>query len=410
MTVISHQQDEAEMTQAHTGARHEPSERRPGLRTSVVGNSRAHRLLLAAGLTGSVLFNATFLIDGALRPGYGTLRQPMSALSLGPGGWVQVANFIVFGVLTCCSAIGWSATLRPGGGSVWYPRLKVLAGLMLVTAGVFSQDPGLGFPPGVAASARATTHAQIHNLAAVVSLVATIAGMFILARRLRQEPRWRGWGHYAALSGGLMVVFLAAFGATMDHSNFGGMFEKLATITAMVFAIAFTSRLLTGDARLSPTTPGALTQALGPPQQVTQQKGNPTPTPASPWCWWLVTLVVAGALLTATGGILALHPAGEHLSSAGRNYAEYFFTRNLAMALALSVMLGLRARRALGALMVLTALIQILDTVTASGTGRLGLVPVDLVFAAAFLIGASHLSSKPLWRPSSWREPPSGGS
>jgi hypothetical protein len=154
-----------------------------------------------------------------------------------------------------------------------------------------------------------------------------------------------------------MVVLLTAFGATMDHTNVGGMFEKLATITAMVFAVAFTGRLLTDDARLSPTTPGAPAQAPASSPQVTQQTGNLKPTTPSPWCWWLATLVVAGALLTVAGGILALHPAGEHLSSAGRNYAEYFFTRNLAMALALVVMLGLRARRVLGALMVLAALI-----------------------------------------------------
>lgn len=138
----------------------------------------------------------------------------------------------------------------------------------------------------------------------------------------------------------------------------------------------------------------------------TQRTGSPKAAKASPWRWWLVMLVVVGALLTATGGVLALHPAAEHLNSAGRNYAEYFFTRNIAMAILLLVTLSLRARRALCSLMVLTALIQILDAVTATATGRFGLVPVDLVFATAFLLGAAHLSAKALWRPSSWREGP----
>ncbi|MGH7903824.1 MAG: DUF998 domain-containing protein [Candidatus Dormibacteraceae bacterium] len=228
--------------------------RGPLPRLRVVGNSPVHRCLLAAGLAGSALFNATFLIDGLFRPGYGTLRQPMSALSLGPGGWVQVTNFILFGVLTCCSAIGWRATLAPGGGAMWYPRLKVIAGLMLIAAGIFSQDPGLGFPPGIAAPASATLHAQIHNLAAVVSLGVTIAGMFVLTWRLHQEPRWRAWSLFAALAGALMVVLLGAFGATMDH-GLGGLFEKLASITALAFTISFVGRLLTRDARLSATAP-----------------------------------------------------------------------------------------------------------------------------------------------------------
>ncbi|MDQ2743886.1 MAG: hypothetical protein M3Z66_16540, partial [Chloroflexota bacterium] len=70
-------------------------------------------------------------------------------------------------------------------------------------------------------------------------------------------------------------------------------------------------------------------------------------------------------------------------------------------------MLALRARRALTALMLLTALIQILDAITASLTGRLILVPIDLVLAAAFLLGATHLAGRPLWRATTWQEPDS---
>ncbi|MGH9125137.1 MAG: DUF998 domain-containing protein [Acidimicrobiales bacterium] len=376
-------------------------DRGPRIRLWVVGNSQAHRSLLAAGLAGSVLFNATFVIDGLFRHGYGALRQPMSALSLGHGGWVQIANFIVFGVLTCLSAIGWRATLTPGSGSVWYPRLKVIAGLALIAAGAFSQDPGLGFPPGVAAPAQASVHAQIHNVAAIVSLGATIGGMFVLVSRFRREPRWKAWWPFAALAGVLMMICLSAFGATMDN-GLGGMFEKLASVTALVFTVSFVGRLLTKGACLSTTTAPTPEKGARSLLSTTQQTG--APTAASQWHWWLVLVVTLGAVLTATGGILALHPGGEHLTSAGRNYAEYFFTRNIAMAILLLVALAMRARRPLGALMVLTAVIQSLDAVTATATGRFDLVPVDLVFAAVFLMAAAHLSTKALWSLSSWRD------
>ncbi len=74
------------------------------------------------------------------------------------------------------------------------------------------------------------------------------------------------------------------------------------------------------------------------------------------------------------------------------------------MAVLLLIMLALRARRVLAGLMILTALIQTLDAITASATGRLGLVPIDLIFTAAFLIGAAHLSPHPVWRAVTWRE------
>jgi hypothetical protein len=217
----------------------------------VTPSSPAHRLLLAAGLLGSMSFSATYLLDGVLRPDYDSLRQPISALSLGPDGWVQITNFIVFGALSCCSAIGWRATLSPGIGARWYPRLKALAGLALILAGIFTQDPSLGFPRGVAGPAHPTLHAQIHNAATFVSLTATVAGLLVLARRFAHEPRWRGWATYAALTAALMVGFLAAFGSVTSQGGPGGMFEKLATIAPLLFNIALVSRLLRHDARVS---------------------------------------------------------------------------------------------------------------------------------------------------------------
>ncbi len=56
-------------------------------------------LWLSCGTLASVLFATTYLIEGATRPYYSALQQPISALSLGPGGWVQQVNFVAFGVV-----------------------------------------------------------------------------------------------------------------------------------------------------------------------------------------------------------------------------------------------------------------------------------------------------------------------
>ena len=127
------------------------------------------------------------------------------------------------------------------------------------------------------------------------------------------------------------------------------------------------------------------------------------PAGAEPWSRWLMAIVALGALLTATGAILALFASGEHLNAVGRNYAGYFITRNLALALALLAMLALQARRLLTVLVILTAFIQSLDALTAIATGRLELVPVDVIFAATFVIIAARLSGQRLWRAGAWR-------
>ena len=53
-----------------------------------------------AGMLGPALFVAVFSIEGALRPGYNALSTYVSALSLGPRGWIQIANFYLFGLLS----------------------------------------------------------------------------------------------------------------------------------------------------------------------------------------------------------------------------------------------------------------------------------------------------------------------
>lgn len=126
--------------------------------------------------------------------------------------------------------------------------------------------------------------------------------------------------------------------------------------------------------------------------------------------WWLSAIVIVGALLTAAGGILALiRPetlleSGQHMNQAAHIYGNYLVSRNLALAVALVVMLLLRSRRVLAALMVLVALVQCMDAVGDATTGRASLLPIVLVFALAFTFGAARLCGYPFWRSGAWRD------
>ncbi|HEY5003880.1 MAG TPA: DUF998 domain-containing protein [Ktedonobacteraceae bacterium] len=55
-------------------------------------------LWLTYGVAGIVLFPIIYLIEGATRPSYNAWQQAISALSLGPGGWIQQADFAHFGL------------------------------------------------------------------------------------------------------------------------------------------------------------------------------------------------------------------------------------------------------------------------------------------------------------------------
>jgi Protein of unknown function (DUF998) len=213
-------------------------------RTGLDGRALSVRawLPLAAGTAGGLAFTGVYLAEGATRAGYRALAQPISALSLGPGGWVQQLNFIVFGVLVCLSAAGWRAALAPGRGAVAFPVLRVIAGVGLVMDGLFAQDPSGGYPPGAHAGV-VTVHGRVHTLFAVITITALVSECFVLARRLAAEPRWRRWAVFAAAAGVATIVFITAFGAAGGHGGLAGLWERAAGGATTVLTVAVLARL-----------------------------------------------------------------------------------------------------------------------------------------------------------------------
>lgn len=125
---------------------------------------------------------------------------------------------------------------------------------------------------------------------------------------------------------------------------------------------------------------------------------------------WVQTVVALGALLMAAGGVIAIaHPAmlvspQDQINGAARIYAGYLASRNLALAAMLVVAMSLRARGALGNLMVLTAFIQVADAVIDGAEGRWPVVPGVVVFGLVFFLGAARISGYPFWSGAAWRQ------
>jgi Protein of unknown function (DUF998) len=181
--------------------------------------------LVGCGAVGAFLFTITYLLEGITRAGYDAWQQPISALSLGPGGWVQQVNFVVYGVLLVLSAVGWYRLLTPGRASIWFPLYQSIAGLGLIVAGFFSMDPFPGYPPGVVLTAP-TMHGTIHTVCAYVIIIAFANGCSVLAYHFARELRWRGWAVYSALTCVLIYVFWILF-VTGSAGPAAGFVERL---------------------------------------------------------------------------------------------------------------------------------------------------------------------------------------
>jgi hypothetical protein len=187
------------------------------------------RNLLLCGIVAGPLFIATSLTQAFTRAGFELARHPISLLSLGPLGWLQVANFVVCGVLYVLGAVGLRTALRPARGSAWGPVLIGITGVGLIVAGLFAADPGAGFPPGAPAGAPSMSwHGVLHEVGFLLSFVGAIAACGVLARRYAAFGR-RDWAAAAVAT----VVAVLVIAGWPDLSTLS---VRLVIATTVLFA------------------------------------------------------------------------------------------------------------------------------------------------------------------------------
>ncbi|GAA1959997.1 DUF998 domain-containing protein [Agromyces allii] len=175
--------------------------------THVVSHPPAHaadpttRALVWAGIVAGPLFVVAGLVQALAREGFDLSRHPLSLLSLGDRGYLQITNFIVAGVLMLAFAVGARRSLGDGPGRVWAPVLFGLYGVGLVLGGAFTADPALGFPLGTPDGypTEWTFHGGVHAFAAPLAFLALVAVTFVVAKRLRWE------GHRAAAAWSIVI-------------------------------------------------------------------------------------------------------------------------------------------------------------------------------------------------------------
>ena len=169
--------------------------------------------LLRCGAIAGPLFILIVLVQDYTRPGFDPRLQPLSLLSLGDWGWVQILNFVLAGALNLLYAAGLRRRLHPGRASTWGPILIGAYGLGLIAVGVFRTDPANGFPPGVVAPTQPSWHGIIHALGGLFIFVVLAAALAVFTRLFltRKEP---GWAYYCLASAVLIIVVF--FGGIHD--------------------------------------------------------------------------------------------------------------------------------------------------------------------------------------------------
>jgi hypothetical protein len=170
------------------------------------------RKLLTCGVIAGPLFIVAGLLQAYTRDGFDLKRHPFSMLSLGDLGWIQIANFVITGLLFIACAAGMRRVLYPGRARTWGPLLIGVFGASLIAGGVFLADPAMGFPPGAPEGPPASVSAMgiVHGLAFLVGMSSLIAAFFVFAGRFAVAGD-RAWARYSVASG-ILFVLIAALG------------------------------------------------------------------------------------------------------------------------------------------------------------------------------------------------------
>lgn len=153
------------------------------------------RTLLLSAVAAPLLFVSLWAAQAFTRDGFRPTFHPMSLLSLGDWGWVQIVNFVVVGLMVIGGGIGLSRSLGEGRLARWAGLLVVLMGLGLVIAGVFVTDAGAGFPVGAPSGAPVMSwHGVVHEVGFILTQLAFIAAGVVLAVYFARNRRrvWAG--------------------------------------------------------------------------------------------------------------------------------------------------------------------------------------------------------------------------
>lgn len=190
------------------------------------------RSLLACGVAAGPLYLVAGFAQALTRDGFDLTRHPFSFLSLGEGGWVQIANFVLCGLLFLAAALG---AWRSGRAGTWAPLLLGVFALGMVGGGVFVADPAFGFPIGAPEGQAPVIswHGTLHGIAFFAAFPALVASFFVLARRFGGR-----WGRCSALAGVLSLAPMPFLG-----TEFGTVLLYGGAVVGWLWASAVAAKL-----------------------------------------------------------------------------------------------------------------------------------------------------------------------
>lgn len=169
----------------------------------------------------------TFLVLGAMAPGYDAVRETISTLEFTPLGFAQRINFFVFGLMLMAFAVALRGELGSGRGAVLIPMFQCLSGAGVAGDAIFIHEP-------------------LHLVCDLITFNSALLVLFLFAWRFSGDSRWTGWTAYSIVTALAMMALLTAFGVANHVGGPAGAFEKLASLTRTSWSSLLVVKLYSG--------------------------------------------------------------------------------------------------------------------------------------------------------------------
>jgi hypothetical protein len=125
-----------------------------------------------------------------------------SSLARGPYGWMQIATFVITGLLIVILAIAVHDQLPHRRASSFAVVLLALLGVALILA-AFRVDV-----PMLSGGSPVTWHGWVHGIAFLLIIAMGVLAPLTMALAVRGDAGWRPIGVVSLVAGALFVVFL----------------------------------------------------------------------------------------------------------------------------------------------------------------------------------------------------------
>jgi hypothetical membrane protein len=182
--------------------------------------------LALAGVAATLVYPLVVVVLQVVQqPGYSPMREAISELALGRSGWLMAVAF-------CSLALGMALLAR----LIWTLTGDRIATLLLGLAAAFTVLSAFVHADGEKVH-RTTAHGAVHQVVGVLTFVATIVAMFLVARPLSIQPAWRRLGRITRVAAFVGVpAFLLV--PVLGNSHFG--LAQRALVGVLVAWVAFT--------------------------------------------------------------------------------------------------------------------------------------------------------------------------